>query len=81
MVITSTSLWFYGGSSDKVYVATVKQQGGLYVVTGQWGRRGKTMQSQTKGAFGSRYEAMVAYNSLVNSKTVKGYRVTERVGA
>lgn len=81
MVIVSTRLWYFAGTSDKVYVATVKEQGGLYVVTGQWGRRGKTMQSQTKGTFGDRYRAMMAYQSLVRSKTDKGYRVTERIGS
>lgn len=79
MIVAKTSLWFYCGSSDKVYVATVTEQNGRFTVKGEWGRRGKNLQSQIKGEFGNKYAALIAYNSLVDSKTGKGYQVTEKV--
>lgn len=79
MIVAKTSLWYFYGSSDKVYVATVTEENGRFTVKGEWGRRGKTMQSQIKGEFGSKYAAIIAYNSLVDSKTGKGYQVTEKV--
>lgn len=79
MTIAKTSLWFYDGSSDKVYVATVTENNGTFAVKGEWGRRGRTMQSQTKGEFGSKWAAIAAYDSLVDSKTSKGYQVTEKI--
>ena len=78
-LIRQTKLWFYEGTSDKVYVAQVIQTGdGYYEVRGNWGRRGKTMQSQTKGRFATEWQATKAYMTLVASKERKGYSVTDR---
>ena len=79
MTIAKTSLWYYFGSSDKIYVATVTENNGRFTVKGEWGRRGKNLQSQIKGEFASKHAAIIAYNSLVDSKTGKGYQVTEKV--
>lgn len=76
MTIAQTSLWYIGGSSDKVYVLTVTHDNGNYTVHAEWGRRGKTRQSQTKGTFQNRGSAMVLFNEILESKTRKGYEVT-----
>lgn len=81
MSILRTHLWFIGGSSDKVYVVELALVNGVYTLTARWGRRGKTMQSQVKGNFTSEWTARREFHSLVASKTAKGYRVTEAVGA
>jgi predicted DNA-binding WGR domain protein len=81
MTILKTNLWFFAGSSDKVYVATLTLINGVYTLTAQWGRRGKTLQSQIKGNYTSDWEARREFHNLVASKTVKGYQVTEKVGA
>ena len=78
MIVAETNLWYIGGSSDKVYRATVTQESGIYNVTGKWGRRGKTMQSQIKGTFSNERDAMTAYHGLVAEKTNKGYQITGR---
>lgn len=78
-LIRQTKLWFNEGTSDKVYVAQVIQTSdGYYEVRGNWGRRGKTMQSQTKGRFATEWQATKAYMTLVDSKIQKGYAVTAR---
>jgi predicted DNA-binding WGR domain protein len=81
MTVLRTNLWFYAGSSDKVYIVTLLLTNGVYTVAAQWGRRGNTMQSQIKGNFASEWAARREFHSLVASKTAKGYRVTEAVGA
>jgi predicted DNA-binding WGR domain protein len=48
----------------------------------EWGRRGKSMQSQIKGVFASslgtgEWDAKRAFHSLVGEKTQKGYRIVE----
>lgn len=78
-LIRQTKLWFHEGTSDKVYVAQVIQRGdGYYEVRGNWGRRGKTMQTQTKGTFATEWQATKAYMGLVDSKMRKGYEITAR---
>ncbi len=74
MVIAQTSLWYIGGKSDKVYVITAIDTNGVVTVKAEWGRRGKTMQSQIK-VVTSRPEAMNEFYSLRASKVAKGYRV------
>lgn len=82
MLIARTLLWYFYGNSDKVYRAEVRDNGnGTFTLTAHWGRRGKTMQSQTKGTFHSKWEAMASYHELVDSKTAKGYQVTEQTPA
>lgn len=77
-LIRQTKLWFCEGSSDKVYIASVYESNGTYLVVGQWGRRGKTLQSQIKGRFTTDWQAHNAYLSLVDSKRAKGYDATNR---
>lgn len=79
MIVAKTNLWYVGGNSDKIYVATVEKDGTSYTVTGEWGRRGKNTQSQIKGTFLSQSDAMIAYNALIGSKTAKGYQITSQV--
>lgn len=76
MVIAQTSLWYYGGKSDKVYVVTAREEKGNIVVEAHWGRRGKTMQSQVKGIFCHRCGAMTCFDEVIRSKRIKGYQVT-----
>lgn len=82
MIVARSLLWFCHGSSDKVYRAEVTQNpNGSYTLTAFWGRRGKSMQSQIKGVYGSHWMVMQAFHGLVASKTVKGYRQVESVPA
>jgi predicted DNA-binding WGR domain protein len=81
MTILRTHLWFFAGSSDKVYIVTLLLTNGNYSLHAQWGRRGKTLQSQTKGNYTSEWAARREFHNLVASKASKGYRVTEKVGA
>ena len=72
-LIRKTVLWFCEGTSDKVYIASVMENNGVYEVVGEWGRRGKTLQSQIKGRYTTDWQAHQAYLDLVASKRVKGY--------
>jgi predicted DNA-binding WGR domain protein len=81
MTILRSHLWFFAGTSDKVYIVTLLLTNGVYSLHAQWGRRGKTMQSQVKGNYYSEWTARREFHTLVASKTSKGYRVTEKVGA
>jgi predicted DNA-binding WGR domain protein len=81
MTILKTSLWFFAGTSDKVYIATLTLTNGVYTLTAQWGRRGKTLQSQTKGTYTSDWDARREFHNLVGSKARKGYQVTDEVVA
>lgn len=77
MTIRKTSLWFCEGTSDKVYHVTLTLTDGVYTLSAQWGRRGKTLQSQVKGNYTSDWQATRAFHDLVASKTRKGYRFAE----
>lgn len=79
MTVASISLHYIGGTSDKVYKAVVTMTNGLYTLTGHWGRRGKSMQSQVKGTYQFHWDAVREMHNLAASKQRKGYRVTERV--
>ena len=79
-VILKTNLWYIGGTSDKVYQVTLaRNDEGNYVLTAQWGRRGNSLQSQTKGVYENQWRATRDFRYLVASKTQKGYMVTEKV--
>jgi len=79
-IILKTRLWFYSGTSDKVYVVQlIKTVGGNFMLRAEWGRRGKSMQSQVKGAFEGEWEAKRAFHGLVGEKTQKGYQIVEEV--
>ena len=68
------TLYYQEGTSDKVYIAILKQEGNNWVVNAQWGRRGASMQTGTKTKSPVSYEeAKKIYNKLVKSKRAKGY--------
>lgn len=75
-LIRRTKLWFHEGTSDKVYIVSVLESNGVYLLVAEWGRRGKTLQSQIKGHFMSDWMANHAYLELVASKQKKGYNAT-----
>ncbi|GAF91801.1 unnamed protein product, partial [marine sediment metagenome] len=68
------TLYYQEGTSDKVYIAILKQEGNDWVVNAQWGRRGASMQTGTKTKSPVSYEeAKKIYDKLVKSKRAKGY--------
>lgn len=68
------TLYYKEGTSDKVYSVFLRQSGNGWIVNAQWGRRGSTMQTQTKTNSPESYEsAKKIYDNLVNSKMAKGY--------
>ena len=70
----NVSLYFTNGSSDKEYHAQLEKKGEGFVVNFQYGRRGGTLKSGTKTKEPVSLEkAIKVYNSLVKSKTSKGY--------
>lgn len=74
----STSLYCREGSSDKVYNASLQQQGGGWVVEFAYGPRGKALKTGTKTACPVEYAAAVKiYDKLVKEKTAKGYTPDE----
>ena len=46
--IQEASLWCHEGSHDKVYFASIEQDGGGFVVNFAYGRRGNTLQTGSK---------------------------------
>jgi len=82
-IILKTRLWFCSGTSDKVYIVElIKTVSGNFMLRAEWGRRGKSMQSQVKGVYASslgsgEWEAKRAFHGLVGEKTQKGYQIVE----
>lgn len=73
-----TTLFFKEGSSDKVYQASVEQQGDGYVVQIAYGRRGTTLATGTKTPIPvSEAEANRICEKLIRSKIAKGYQPGE----
>jgi len=71
----SIELFFQEGSSDKVYQAELKQEGDGWIVNFAYGRRGNTLTTGCKTCDPIPYEkAKKSYDSLVKSKTSKGYK-------
>jgi bifunctional non-homologous end joining protein LigD len=76
--ISRADLYFKEGSSDKVYHATVEPKDDKFVVNFSYGRRGSTLVAGTKtNQPVTLAEATKAFERLVNSKLVKGYRRME----
>lgn len=72
---------YQGGGSDKVYIASIRQQAnGEYAVIGKFGRRGGNMQVQIKGTYSTLGGAQNAMQILFNEKLNKGYRNIENGG-
>jgi bifunctional non-homologous end joining protein LigD len=73
-VIRAIQLFFQEGSSDKVYNATILDEGGdKYSVEVEWGRRGSKLSRGRKANKVSLAAAEKAYDKLVREKTSKGY--------
>lgn len=74
MIVERADLWFNEGSSDKVYHAAIEEEGGAYVVTFRYGRRGGHMNEGKKTDFPVDIQsARAIFNKLVESKVKKGY--------
>jgi bifunctional non-homologous end joining protein LigD len=80
-VVRAIQLFFQEGSSDKVYNATLLDEGeGKYSVEVEWGRRGSKLSTGRKANKVSLAAAEKAYDKLVRDKTSKGYeQLTEVV--
>ena len=80
-VVRSIKLFFQEGSSDKVYNATLIDEGdGKYSVEVEWGRRGAKLSRGRKANKVALAAAEKAYAKLVREKTSKGYEeLTEAV--
>ncbi len=80
IILERTELWYYGGGSDKVYNVTLYQNtiSQTFTVEAEYGRRGNNNLNVTKKYEGnSRGIAWSNYQATVNSKTKKGYNVTD----
>lgn len=80
-VVRSIQLFFQEGKSDKVYNATLIDEGdGKYSVEVEWGRRGAKLSRGRKANKVALAAAEKAYAKLVREKTSKGYEeLTETV--
>src|ERR1017187_10856251 len=68
------TLYYWEGSSDKVYHAVIEPQGEGFVVNIAYGRRGSTMSTGTKAQTPVDHEAAARiFTKLVNEKKAKGY--------
>ncbi len=73
-IVKTTQLFFQEGSSDKLYHATIVQDGGAYSVRVEWGRRGAKLNEGHKAVKVSLAEAEKVFDRLVREKTGKGYQ-------
>jgi bifunctional non-homologous end joining protein LigD len=73
-VIKSIELFYQEGSSDKVYNATIVEDGDAYTVKVAWGRRGGGLNEGSKAVKVSLAAAHKKYDALVREKTNKGYQ-------
>ncbi|MEI6036215.1 MAG: WGR domain-containing protein, partial [Verrucomicrobiae bacterium] len=72
--MSTTTLYFREGSSDKVYRAAIEPQGAGYVVNFAYGRRGSTLNTGTKTSSPVNFEAArIIYDKLILEKMAKGY--------
>ena len=72
--ISTTTLRFKEGSSDKQYSVSIERSGDGYVVNAAWGRTGSTMQTAVKTAAPVALEkAQAVADKLLNEKRAKGY--------
>ena len=72
--ITSTSLYFREGNSDKEYHLAVEPKGEGYIVTYAYGRRGSNFTTGTKTPhIVTLAQANALHDKLVRQKTAKGY--------
>jgi len=70
----SESLYYREGSSDKVYHVQLQAEGQAYVVNFQYGRRGSSLQSDTKTRNPvSLEQAQAIFDRVIKEKRAKGY--------
>lgn len=78
--IKTNKLFFQEGSSDKMYIATLWEEGGLYTVEVEWGKRGSTLNKGNKAIKVSLVAAEKVIEKLLREKKNKGYEeITETV--
>ena len=73
-------LHYQQGSSDKVYHLQLETVEGTWSVNAQWGRRGSSLQSDTKASGVPYEEAKRVFDRVLRERTGKGYRVAETNG-
>jgi bifunctional non-homologous end joining protein LigD len=73
--IKTVKLFFQEGSSDKLYHATLWEEGGLYTVEVEWGKRNTTLNRGNKAIKVSLAVAEKTIEKLIREKTQKGYEV------
>jgi bifunctional non-homologous end joining protein LigD len=73
-------LHFQQGSSDKVYHVQLDNVEDQWSVKTQWGRRGSSLQNDTKVSGVAYGEAKRAYDRLLREKIAKGYQVVQGSG-
>ena len=72
--VRSVKLFFQEGVSDKLYCATIVEDGGLYTVKVEWGRRGSTLSQGNKAVKVPLAAAEKTFDKLVREKTGKGHQ-------
>jgi len=73
-------LYYQQGSSDKVYHLQLENVEEKWSVNAQWGRRGSSLQSDTKANGVPYEEAKRVFDRVLREKTGKGYRMAETDG-
>lgn len=77
-IISKINLLFQEGSSDKQYDVIIEDSGdGTYAVNAFWGRRGGNLNIAPQGQGFSLEKAKTVFNSTVNKKVTKGYKIDE----
>lgn len=77
----SASLYFQSGNSDKVYFLNLQQCETGWAVLVQWGRRGSTLQADTKIERVPYEDAKPIYDRVLREKLAKGYQYSEAPAA
>ena len=76
--VKNITLYCTEGSSDKEYQASIEETNGGFLVNFAYGRRGSALKTGTKTNAPVSFEkAQKVYDSLVKSKTAKGYTEAE----
>jgi predicted DNA-binding WGR domain protein len=78
MLFETTKLWYYQGSSDKIYEVTLEKipLSNNWKVTFKYGKRGSTLKEGEKTENPVSYNtARRIYNDLIYSKKKKGYEL------
>lgn len=78
MIEKAVSLWNNTGNHDKVYyIQIVSVEDNKFIVTFQYGRRGKSLRFGTKTDPASHWEANRIFEDKLEQELKKGYRVTK----